>query len=249
MRVVRSAWGQPIAPRDPAQVKGAAQDILGQAQFRPPERSIPDRVLHWIAQQLSSLFGGSTGSSLHIPPVIIVVILAGLVVAVVVIIVRQGGFRPIVRRDRRRSPAVLVSADDLGIADDVWLARAVTAETAGDWREGIRCRYRSLVAVIVAAGVVQEEIGRTAGEYRTLVERILREAAAPFVTATATFERAWYGQVEVGPAERDVLVSVAPLIRHAAQRYRRAEHDDGSSEPGEPASMVPVGVGVPGPDQ
>ncbi len=152
-----------------------------------------------------------------------VVILAALLVVVLVVIARQGGFRRGSGRARKRSPAVLISADDLGLTDDVWLARAVAAEGADNWREGVRCRYRSLVAVLVSAGAVSEEIGRTAGEYRRLVERAVPEAANSFGMATATFEEVWYGQFPVGPEQRDVLIAAAPPVIEAARRYRRSK--------------------------
>lgn len=225
---MRSAWGQPIQPRDPTQVRSTAHSILGQAQFRPPGRTVPQRVAHWIAQQLSSLLGGSSTTP-QIPPTVIVVILVAVLVAILVVIVRQGGLRQGLRRRPRRSPAVLVSADDLGLSVDVWLARAVAAEETGDWREGVRCRYRSLVAVLVSAGAVSEEIGRTAGEYRRLVERTVPGAAEPFGTATDTFEETWYGQMPVGPEQRDALIAVAPPVTEAARRYRRSNHGDGAT--------------------
>ncbi|MGI8752039.1 MAG: DUF4129 domain-containing protein [Acidimicrobiales bacterium] len=218
---MRSAWGQPIEPRDPTQVKGAAHAILGQPQFRPPGRTLPQRLEHWVAQQLSSLFGGVHGGGPQLPPVVVVVILVALLVIALVVIARQGDFRRGWRRARRRSPAVIVSADDLGLPADAWLARAVAAEAAGDGREGVRCRYRALVAVLVSCGAVSEEIGRTAGEYRDLVERSVPEAAASFGAATATFEEVWYGQVPAGAEQRDVLIAAAPTVTGAARRYRR----------------------------
>lgn len=118
---------------------------------------------------------------------------------------------------------MLVSADDLGLTDDLWLARAVAAEEAGDWHEGVRCRYRSLVAVLVSAGAVSEEIGRTAGEYGRLVERAVPDAADSFGMATTTFEEVWYGQFPVGPEQRDVLIAAARRVTDAARRYRRSK--------------------------
>ena len=126
----------------------------------------------------------------------------------------------------------MVSADDLGLTGDVWLARAVAAEEAGDWREGVRCRYRALVAVLVAAGAVSEEIGRTAGEYRLLVEQTAPEAAEAFAAATATFEEVWYGPVAAGPEQRDALIAAAPAIAEAARRHRSR-----------PAGKQPVATG------
>ncbi|MDQ2726329.1 MAG: DUF4129 domain-containing protein [Actinomycetota bacterium] len=223
---MRSAWEQPIEPRDPAQIRSATHAILAQAQFRPPRQTLPQRVEHWIAQKLSSLFSGGGGGGPSLLHAVVVAILVALVVVVLVVIARQGGFRRGRRPQTRRSPAVMVSADDLGLSDDAWLARAVAAEETGDGREGVRCRYRALVAVLVSAGAVGEEIGRTAGEYRRLVERTVPEAATSFVAATETFEEVWYGQVPVGAEQRDVLIAAAPPVTEAARRYRRSNRRD-----------------------
>jgi hypothetical protein len=160
----------------------------------------------------------------------VAVILIAVIVVVLVVIVRQGGFRQGLRRVRRASPVVMVSADDLGLSDDVWLARAVAAEEAGDWREGVRCRYRSLVAVLVSAGAVSEEIGRTAGEYRQLVQATVPEAAEPFGAATATFEEVWYGQIPVGAGQRDALIAAARPVAQAVRRYRGQPVGTGSGQ-------------------
>jgi hypothetical protein len=207
-------------------------------------------VVHWVAQQLSSLFNGFHLGGFNIPPTAVVVILAALVVVVLVVLARQGGFRRAFRRDGKKSPTVTVTADDVGLAADAWLARAVTAEAAGDWREGVRCRYRSLIAVLVSAGAVSEEIGRTAGEYRKLVGGIVPDAAPAFGTATDTFEEACYGRVPVGPTERDTMVAAVGPVTEAARGYRRSRHRQDGPGSGSAAAVrddlgdVPQTVGA-----
>jgi hypothetical protein len=189
-------------------------------------------VEHWVAQQLSSLFNGFHLGGANIPPTATVVILAAVVVVALVVIARQGGFRRGWRRGRKSEAVVTVTDDDKGLDPDAWVARAVTAEEAGDWREGVRCRYRSLIAVLVSAGAVSEEIGRTAGEYRRQVGAIVPDAAPAFGTATDTFEEACYGRVPVGPAQRDALVAAVGPVTEAARRYRRSRHRHDGPDPG-----------------
>jgi hypothetical protein len=93
-----------------------------------------------------------------------------------------------------------------------WLDAAERAEAAGDWREGLRCRHRALVARLVEEGVVDDVAGRTTGEYRREVGRALPGAAGEFAGATELFERAWYGAAATGPEERARFGALAEQV-------------------------------------
>lgn len=221
---VRSASELPVHPRDPSSVEGTARGIISQAQFRPPGRTLPQRVWDWISHELSRLFSSLSlgrGPNLHVGSWVVLAVVVVLLVAAVTVILRRssaGG-----ARKTRPSPAVMVSADDLGVAAAVWLRRAQAAEGRGDWKEGVRCRYRALIALLVAAGAVTEEIGRTAREYRVAVDSTVPGAAAPFSMATDTFEASWYGAVPTGPEQRDALASALGPVTDAAREHRRVE--------------------------
>ena len=84
---------------------------------------------------------------------------------------------------------------------DEWRAEAARLEAEGRWAEGLRCRYRALVAELVARGAIAELPGRTAGEYVRDVSASLPQAAPSFAAATELFEAVWYGGAETGAAE------------------------------------------------
>jgi len=217
-----------VPPRDPAYVESTARHILREAQFRPKGQNLLQRAWHWILDQLNSLFGGSLGGP-HLPPqVVVVFIVAGLAV-VIAVIARRGGFGWGRRPAKVRAKAVLTSADDVGVAASAWLDRAFAAEQAGDWREGVRCRYRALIAVAAAAGALREAVGRTAGEYLADMERDRPAAAASFAVATTIFEGVWYGRRPAGPAQRDAMIAAAEGLVETVDRV--------------PAESVPAGSG------
>ena len=97
-----------------------------------------------------------------------------------------------------------------------WDAEADRLEGEGRWREALRCRYRSLIARLAGAGVVDEIPGRTAGEYRTLVGGARPQVGEPFAGATDLFERAWYGDEATGPDESSDFRSLADRVRQGA---------------------------------
>jgi hypothetical protein len=93
-----------------------------------------------------------------------------------------------------------------------WEAEAAAQEAAGHWREGLRCRYRALVARLARRGVVEEVPGRTAGEYRATVRVALPSSAPAFSEATDLFEGAWYGGRSTGPAESEAFRGLADQV-------------------------------------
>ena len=81
--------------------------------------------------------------------------------------------------------------------------RPTPSRRQGRWAEGLRCRYRALVADLVRRGVIADQAGRTAGEYARDVAARQPEAAPSFAAATELFEAVWYGGAVTGPAEAE----------------------------------------------
>lgn len=102
--------------------------------------------------------------------------------------------------------------DPLARPADEWRTAAAHAEAAGDWRAGIRLRYRALLAELLAAGVIDDLPGRTAGEYRRAVAAAVPTVGAATASATDLFERPWYGLRPTGAAERDRFVDLEAEI-------------------------------------
>jgi hypothetical protein len=183
----------PVPDRDPEQVREVVREVLSRPEFRPPHRSLTERLFDWLLEligRLLAVLGGSGAGG-----IVGLVLLALVLVGVGVLAARfSRGLTPspevaaAVPAGRRRSAAE-------------WRAEAEAQERAGAWREAVRSRYRALVADLASRGLVEEVPGRTAGEYRREVGRALPEAATDFTGATELFEVAWYGRARTGAGD------------------------------------------------
>jgi hypothetical protein len=179
---------EPLPPssQPPAVSRQKAQDILRQAQFRSSQPSVVQRAGDWLA---AHLIGGFAGGSAW-------VVLFVFVAVIVAVIVWQSRT---VQRDPARPLAAVVVESPRRASD--WLAEAEAHEAAGRWKDGLRCRYRALVADLVARRMVRDLPGRTTGEHRADIAESTPAAVDDFDAAAALFERAWYGDRPTGPDE------------------------------------------------
>jgi Domain of unknown function (DUF4129) len=183
----------PVPERDPEQVRDTVREVLARPEYQTRPPSPANRVTEWLLDRLADVLAGLTGSGPGslIGLVLFVAILAG----VGVLIVR---FARGITRDPELAAAV--PAAPLRPQAD-WLAEAERREGAGDWRGGLRCRYRALVAGLGARGLLDEVPGTTAGEYRLQVAGNAPAVAGEFAGATELFELAWYGNRATGAPE------------------------------------------------
>jgi Domain of unknown function (DUF4129) len=178
---------------EPEQVREVAREVLSRPEFRPPERSLIERLFDWVLEMIGRLLAalGGTGAGGIVGLILLALVLVGVGVLVA-------------RFSRGLTPSPEVAAAVAGgrrRSGAEWRAEAETQERAGAWREAVRSRYRALVADLASRGLVEEVPGRTAGEYRRDLGRALPAAATDFAGATELFEVAWYGRADTGPGE------------------------------------------------
>jgi hypothetical protein len=193
-----------VPVRDPQQVREVVREVLSRPEFRPPQRSLTERLFDWVLELIGRLLAALGGSGAG--GIVGLILLALVLVGVGVLAARfSRGLTPspevaaAVPGGRRRSAAE-------------WRAEAEAHERAGAWREAVRSRYRALVADLAARGLVEEVPGRTAGEYRRQVGRALPEAATDFAGATELFEVAWYGRSSTGARDAAHLRDLADRV-------------------------------------
>jgi hypothetical protein len=195
--------------------RAKATAILNQPQFRPArpnlwtqfERALGDR----LARGFGTLFGGGFGAVLGW---LFLAVLVGGVVALAVFATRS------LRRDPERAePPLRVEVRRSAID---WSRQAEAFEERGEWKEGLRCRYRALVAELIATHVVLDLPGRTTGEYRGDVAVTLPEAGPPFGGASELFERAWYGDRPTGADQSRQFAELAAAVVEQAHQRRAA---------------------------
>jgi hypothetical protein len=188
-------WLRDLAPpafgRD--DVGDAVREVFSRQEFRTDDPGFITQARDWVFDRIGRLLsdllqGGGRG-------IVGLVVFALVITAVALLIAR---FARTMQRDpeatpsptgmRRRTPAE-------------WRADAERYEAEREWRHGLRCRHRALVADLAGRGLVEEVPGRTAGEYRAEVSVALPAARDAFGGATELFELAWYADAPTGPDE------------------------------------------------
>lgn len=170
-------------------MRDAADGVLNQPQYldaaRPP--SLRDRLIDWVAEFFTDIFRSlSTVGGRGVFAWVIV----GLFVAVIVFLltrIRPGGGarRPIVG-----GPAIDVQRD---LTASQWRSEADSHEANGDWRSGLRCRHRALVAELIDRDSISARPGQTAGEVAQTVSTQVPQASESIDVATRLFADVWYG--------------------------------------------------------
>jgi Domain of unknown function (DUF4129) len=193
-----------VPDRDPEVVREAVREVLSRPEFRPPDRSLAERVFDWVLEMVGRLLAalGGSGAGGIVGLVLLALVLLGVIVLAA-------------RFSRGLTPSPEVAAAVPGGARRSaaeWRAEADAHERAGAWREAVRSRYRALVADLAARGLVEEVPGRTAGEYRREVGRSLPDAAPDFAGATELFEVAWYGRGGTGSQDAAHLRALADRV-------------------------------------
>lgn len=206
----------PPSTHDPAAVREAADRILAEARYDRPPKSIPDRILEWLGEQIAKVLGGAVGSG--VGAIVFWAVVLATIAFVVLLIVRYGRLGKVPGIPTRER-AVMVETTRSPLE---WLAEAERLESEGRWREGLRCRHRAIIGDLVRQGAVREQAGRTAREHLRDVRSSLPPAAPPLAAATDLFEAAWYGHAETGPEESARFQAIAAQVREAAAARRLA---------------------------
>ena len=189
-------------PADPDEARRTAEQVLGGPEYReaatPWWRDVVERVDRALGELFGTL-GGSGGSALVGWVVVVLVVAAAAVV--VALAVRS------LLRHRRGST---VGDEDVATTrrrrreePDPAALDAAALEAEGRWREGMRARYRDLVARLTERAVLDPAASRTTGEHRREVGANAPPAAAEFDAAAELFDRAWYGNRPTGPEEAE----------------------------------------------
>lgn len=203
----------PPSVHDPERVRDLADRILAEPRYDRPPKSLPDRILEWFGEQLAKVLGSLVGSGAG--TVVAWAFVLGAVALVAYLVIRYGRVAS-PPRTTEPAPSVMV---ELTRTPAEWRAEAAALEAQGRWREGLRCRYRAVIAELVRRGAIPDQPGRTAGEYVRDVAAAQPEVAPALAAATELFEAAWYGAVATGPEESarfqslDAQVLAAPVHR------------------------------------
>ena len=212
LHLVQLRVGRQQTPEfEPAEAERAARAVLSSRKYieaaRPP--SLRERFFDWVGEQITELLralssGGGRG--------IVAWLIVGVFVAVIAFLLFRllGNVDPV--RKVRASPEIDVSL----FADrsvDEWTRAARDAEAAGQWREGLRCRHRALVAELLERDLIDRRPGRTAADISRLAAQRVPAATDDLDAATRLFEDVWYGWTEADATTRDRFASHAEAVQ------------------------------------
>ena len=199
----------PEPERSAEEARRVADEVLSDAVFDRPPPGLLERAREWFFERIGEAVEGALGSSRS--GLVGCLVVGALVVAAVLLVVRF-------TRGVQRDPGAASTASGPRRPATDWLADARAHEAVGEWRAGLRCRHRALVASLAVRGVVDEVPGRTAGEYRVEVARRVPAVALDFDGATSLFELAWYGGREVGADDAGRFTDLADRVLAGAGR-------------------------------
>lgn len=186
----------PVPETGPDEARQIARDVMADFEWGTSTedenwlQSLARSIAEGIGAVLDALFGSG------IVTVLMWAALLGLVGWVLVVVLRRRRSRPKVEK-----PVARLTSLEASRRPHEWRSEAEELEARGEWKLGLRARYRSLVSELIHAKQLRDVPGRTTGEFRIELADRLPQAAEPFAGATDLFDRAWYGDRPTGPPE------------------------------------------------
>jgi len=212
-------------------MRNAADGVLNQPEYlesaRPP--SLRERLIDWVVEFFVEVFRSLT--TVGGRGVFAWVIIGLFVVGILFMLTR---FRRVgaTRRVRHSGPKIEVERD---LTADQWRAHASQLEAEGDWRGGLRCRHRALVADLIDRESISARPGQTAGEVSRTIARSIPAAADNIDAATRLFADTWYGGRTATAQTRDQFEGHSQRVLAAIDAQRR---ESGDAAPTKPESVM-----------
>lgn len=193
---------------DPSDIRRLTDEVLSRSEYNAAGPSLWQRLWLWVLDNIARLIELlSVGDRGAISGVVILVLAVGATAFIAFRLLRR------VRRDRGVATPVMTFG---GRSAQDWERLAREAEAAGHWDVAVRCRYRALLAELIAAGVTDEMAGRTAREYLRDVSAAAPDAEVPLTWMTDAFEAVWYGRQSATASDLDTLRTAADRVRRSA---------------------------------
>lgn len=168
-------------------------------------------VLSWIANKLGTAFAGSR-----------LLVAAGFVLLV-------AGLAGLVVRGALAQSVITVSQQDAGRTSGLRRpTRASASEyaAAGDYRTALRHLFLATIVELQERGLLDPQPGLTNREYILALRSSLPDAdaavQAPLQEMVDTFDRAWYGHVDLDASEYSHILQVADRLLAAVATVRAA---------------------------
>jgi len=177
---------------------------------KPP--SLRERFFDWLGELFGDLIAALSSAGGRGMAMVIIGVFALGILFLVYRLLRDGRI-PSVRNAEHLAPVIDIERD---LTASEWVQHAEEAEAAGDWRNGIRCRHRAMVATLADKELISPRPGQTAGEIAWEASLSLPQACEDIQAATGLFKDVWYGWVDADASSRDAFVEMVHRIDAAA---------------------------------
>lgn len=191
------------------EIRERAHEILQRAEFGRHE-SVVQRIVNWIGELFEKITFGLGGGPGFLGNLVSLAIIIGIAVVLVLLV------RALLGRTRLPKQTdddeLTIELEEGRDATD-WRRDAERFESAGQWREAMRARYRELVRSLIDDGVLDDLPGRTTGEYRGEFVQARAGQADSFIELTELFEAVWYGGIDTDAADNQRYRQLADAAR------------------------------------
>ncbi|MDM7853992.1 DUF4129 domain-containing protein [Cellulomonas alba] len=199
----------PVQPDAPTARRWAQQELTDPVYHRG--RSLLERIVDWIAQQLSGLHT----AGLPAPAAVLVVVAVLAVIAAVAFWVAG----PVRRNHRSPRTRGVLAHDDRRSAARM-RADADAAAARGDWSTAVVERFRAIVRSLEERAVLDELPGRTAHEAAGEAGGRLPTVSAELSRAAQLFDDVAYGDAHPSAGDDAALRDVDRRVAAARRESR-----------------------------
>ena len=186
----------PVPETGPDDARRAAEEVMADFTWgvQDGDEGIIQQIARAIGDVIDAVVRALFGSG--ILTVLAWIVIVGAIAALVVAVVRRQRSMP-----KRTKPVVRVTSLEASRLPHEWRSEAEALEARGEWKLGLRARYRALVSELIHRRQLRDIPGRTTGEFRIELREHVPVVAEPFSAATDLFDRAWYGDRPTGAEE------------------------------------------------
>jgi len=197
-----------VAPPTREEIRATTDEVFTSSDFAR-NKSLIRRALEWIGDHLQLPGGGGPPGSGSVSIFTILLLVAFIA------IVGWAAYFIVTRWVPRVTPD---DSDDVEVeltevrSTAEWRTTAEAHESAGEWKQAVRARFREIVGELIDRGVLDPAAGRTTGEFRSDMARTCPPALASFDRASELFELPWYANEPTGPVENAEIRSLGRVV-------------------------------------
>lgn len=202
-------------------------------------RSLLERILRWLSEQLEALQGSTVdGPGFGLPPVAVALLAAVLVAAIVLLLTR-------IRAERRAVEEPTGAIGELTLTATQYRDRAAAALREGRWNDAVVHYTRAIARDAADRTLLADAPSLTAHEVGVRLRLVFPASAAPIGRSVDLFDAVRYGRYAATGDDARLLADTCDTLRDARPVLDRVPPDppDPPQTPDRPAAASTGAVG------